>query len=1062
MGKRIIAMLLAVAMCTELLAGCGTAVSITIGGDTGAAVEKTGVASAVSDEKETKDTPEVVLQDQGSYRVSDQTERLYCVTDETGKGAVFGWLKEAADASFLSPGKSIEGAEITLLGADMQPMKDKNGKERKIQSSVGGSFWFEIGDTAESFQEKYYLSIQADGYYPIAAYEVEYIDLEKFKEQFLDDWIKTADALSQLLKEQGAEGLYGIGEENAEDPETFAKEYILGELQANEPEVQKGLEQLANVDPEHFWIMVKDGATTDFGEMAETWFKGRSDRFQAHVLYAMSFLAGPPAGSGYSEYYDYGAVEKLREEALALWPEGAFWTDLEYMKEFMAVADFLVEQLMIDMGIQAAARSWGGLWGMASGVVISVGKSALSLAAKLRRYAFVTVRPADMALDMAGVGRVFLRAADEANEGRAAVVMTSGAADKVQDTVKLIQETKYGDEILSEALGKAELETMPLSKVKDAFKGAVKKQQDKITRALKEKRAALRAYDAALDYKPSTYGVTVPDNIIGQIYTSRETPATIMAQGGMRDPYEIYVVPKIVSMEEAEKIIHESILGHEIGHLLVGSSAPAVTRALASKVSVYSASEAAGKSGALGGSIWWEDPKIFETIERALLDDAEAFYRNAELLELYTRVQYSYVLTKMSGPMGEMLYFPETPTGKYITHSMVAELFDVQTDVVTRYLPSYLNLQTARGVLTTGQVDEILKHQKEIANLLLLEGSGKCYRVLSEYKANGTYAEIMKRFGTKPVNMTVEYMDETGKLTKAGEELEKILGARGDESLAHSKVMDQIVQRVKERAILQAEIAELELQAKKLNTIRTSITAWGNKFTEWELQAVKSLLSSLKNGLNLYLAIGLRATLFWAYADKVEAYDDYVYMQPMSEDYAGLSGVVIDKESNLPVSGAMVELYRTGDTVKVGGHRGQQIGEPVWSRQENGTFSFTGLEPGNYCLYVSKEGYKRFESGFSLEEGEGNPRKVVLEPLKESENPERVESTPSPDVTASPKASPSPTATVTPQPTPSVTPMPTVKPKPTATPGVTPSPSTTPSTTPTVNSTVSPMVSPGV
>jgi len=169
-------------------------------------------------------------------------------------------------------------------------------------------------------------------------------------------------------------------------------------------------------------------------------------------------------------------------------------------------------------------------------------------------------------------------------------------------------------------------------------------------------------------------------------------------------------------------------------------------------------------------------------------------------------------------------------------------------------------------------------------------------------------------------------------------------------------------------------------------------------------------------------------------------------MQPMSEDYAGLSGVIIDKENSLPVSGAKMELYRTGDTIKVGGHRGERIGEPGWSRQESGTFSFTGLEPGNYWLYVSKEGDKRFESGFFLEEGEGNPRKVVLEPLKELKNPERVESTPSPDVTVSPQASPSPTATVTPQPTPSVT----------------PSPSTTSSATPTVNSTVSPMVSPRV
>jgi len=156
MKKRAIAMLLAAAMWTELLAGCSSAV---------------GLVSADSADTNVENTA-----------IEKGTPTLFTDSDGSLKGVIYSSLDYAADPVRVNQNTPVKWAKIQVLDANREPIT-VDGQILQTHASVDGEFSLQLPTEGE-----YYLHITADGYKKKDSVRVCYVDYSvteaEYKEQF--------------------------------------------------------------------------------------------------------------------------------------------------------------------------------------------------------------------------------------------------------------------------------------------------------------------------------------------------------------------------------------------------------------------------------------------------------------------------------------------------------------------------------------------------------------------------------------------------------------------------------------------------------------------------------------------------------------------------------------------------------------------------------------------------------------------------------------------------------------------------------------------------------------
>jgi len=229
-----ISLLLVIAMCGNLLAGCSTA------------------AVAAS--------PAVGIPLEGS-QAQIGARPLYCVSNYSGSGYIEGQLLDNETE------KPVEYATVTLLDAEKKPCLGFRGKEQKTTTNKEGWFSFFVRDL-DTYEATYYVEAEKEGYYHLTPCRVVYINLADFKNIFekkvQKEYLPKVEGILEELKLERLDVLWEEGLAGAADKEAFRKEYNLDALLAKKEMIEEGAEQVANIQWGDFWKKVE-------GELNGTW-----------------------------------------------------------------------------------------------------------------------------------------------------------------------------------------------------------------------------------------------------------------------------------------------------------------------------------------------------------------------------------------------------------------------------------------------------------------------------------------------------------------------------------------------------------------------------------------------------------------------------------------------------------------------------------------------------------------------------------------------------------------------------------------------------------------------
>jgi len=654
--------------------------------------------------------------------------------------------------------------------------------------------------------------------------------------------------------------------------------------------------------------------------------------------------------------------------------------------------------------------------------------------------------------------------------------------EEVRETFELLQKNEFREQIIKDAVEELDGNAASLEEIGQALDRAIAKQHRALDAAGRADEILLRDLNKALDFEPAAYGLTVPDNFIGKYSTSQYSKETLLARS-RKDDYDILVGTWGLDKDTALSISHKATCEHEAAHLLMYKSVPVEFQYPVKHLKVHmKAVYDAGGKWTGKGNVAEVKPGLQSPIQKKIeaWQEESDLADNLKLFEKEVQRQYQDILNNLAGPTGELLCSEGTRWHKVIAEGEIAgitsELFQAQK-AASSYIWNYLELQQKLGVLSPELVKEFLKMEGALENAgkaLIVEVYQKGRNVLSKYKADGTYDKVLDFIGREPDNITLRLLDDQGNPTEAGRRIDAIIGAPKDEELLHSKVMDELVQCIRKRAEVGARREKWKKKMEEISLLRYSLFNWQDTYSEATIQGIKSLLGNFKSGENMYASMGIGATIFWKAALEKKDHTQFIDMRPIGKNYTGVSGIVVRDSENgkneLPISGARLELYDTGDSIRVGGRKGRLVWE--MPELEGATFSFIGLKSGNYCLYVNKEGYEPYEVGFHLEKGDPGRKRVKLKPRKESEALEKPETTPKvaaspmttpsptmtapPQIAASPEIARTPSLTLTPSPTPEVTPHVSVTPKATPSPAPVPVWSPDPIPSPTLSPTLSP------
>jgi len=230
MRKRIIAMLLAAAMCLELLAGCGSAVEMVSVSTTAQPKEKTAVERAV----ETLTSNKIYTDAQGNL-----------------KGVIYSSLDYTADPALAKQNTPIEGVKVTVLDAYQEPVTAQ-GETLQMQTAADGRFSLRLPEEGQ-----YYLQITADGYKERELVSVIYQDYSitsrEYQEQFMKDFKEgLRESLGELEALTGEELQQAIQEIESQLGEVVDEAAL---LKKRDVWIQK-LNEMLDMDEGDFWRKV--------------------------------------------------------------------------------------------------------------------------------------------------------------------------------------------------------------------------------------------------------------------------------------------------------------------------------------------------------------------------------------------------------------------------------------------------------------------------------------------------------------------------------------------------------------------------------------------------------------------------------------------------------------------------------------------------------------------------------------------------------------------------------------------------------------------------------------
>jgi len=391
MRKRILAMLLAVTMCTELLAGCGTAaVAVTAGA--GVAVEKN---SATTDElqqdnigipKGDKKKPQAQLSARPAY--------YYMQHGASGNHYISGRVRTSKPTDIISkiinklPYESLEGkvkpvlenATVTLVDKTGNPCLDTKGKKQRATTDENGLFTLRIDASEkkeltgpEAYETTYYIKIEKRGYRPIVE-EVVHISVEDFKQE--TERYQMKEVLPQVQEildntRDGVEALYLEGEQQALDKAKYHETYSLSELKAGREEIRTGAEQLMKTfqteeGKKAFWDRVNDEMHRSWGEWFQEMYDELPERWKLYILSArvhmldVNTFNSHVSGAAEGQEAARTEIAKKIEELNATTP---IWKDDEFWNFTAAIAKEIGIWIALDYAT-AGLGHWARMYGL--------------------------------------------------------------------------------------------------------------------------------------------------------------------------------------------------------------------------------------------------------------------------------------------------------------------------------------------------------------------------------------------------------------------------------------------------------------------------------------------------------------------------------------------------------------------------------------------------------------------------------------------------------------------------------------------------------------------------
>jgi len=359
MRKRILAMLLAVTMCTELLAGCGTA-AVAAAPGASVAVEKSSAGTEEYLQDITAFTEGGTTKPQAQLNAAPAYYYTVPGSVHTGSYYIYGCVRSSEPTDIIGeiinklPYESLEGrvkptlwgATVTLVDKTGQPCLDVNGKEQKTSTNYKGEFHLKVDANAqpvkvlkgeEAYKTTHYIKIEKEGYRPIVE-EVAVISKEDFKKEteryLLEEVLPQAQELLDNTRE-GVEPLYLEGEQQASDKAKYHVEYSLDKLEAGREEIRAGAEQLLTLKTEEgqkaFWDEAQDLSHRSWGE----WFEEMGDKIPRRwKLYVSSIALHMYGAHGYvpgvaeSQAAERAEIAREIEELHAttsIWEDAEFW-----------------------------------------------------------------------------------------------------------------------------------------------------------------------------------------------------------------------------------------------------------------------------------------------------------------------------------------------------------------------------------------------------------------------------------------------------------------------------------------------------------------------------------------------------------------------------------------------------------------------------------------------------------------------------------------------------------------------------------------------------------------
>jgi len=194
---------------------------------------------------------------------------------------------------------------------------------------------------------------------------------------------------------------------------------------------------------------------------------------------------------------------------------------------------------------------------------------------------------------------------------------------------------------------------------------------------------------------------------------------------------------------------------------------------------------------------------------------------------------------------------------------------------------------------------------------------------------------------------TTEKLAQMGQTLRNMEKLKESLEKQGSgQGLSTRSTLEDLTDSI--RALAQAE--------REFGTLKLTDGAAGSKENAMEL------LEKLKDseGTNLYGLAVVPLADFLSYADMREENNQIIMCS--GEEKVQITGRVIDSKTKKPVTSAGVELYYIGENSTGNG----AAGEPVKTVRvlSDGSFTFDGMQGGDYRIRLQAEGYQTKECSF--------------------------------------------------------------------------------------------------